>query len=106
MDVMAHPPLTEPFGQVVVEALAVGLPTVATNVGGIPEIIKHGKTGLLVPPANPRELAAAIEKYHADPSLAAALASAGQRDVTRRFTVDQMIDGHVRCYRESISSSA
>ncbi len=54
------PSLNEPFGMVVLEAMACGKPVVATNAGGIPEIVAHGRNGLLVPPRNPKALAEAI----------------------------------------------
>lgn len=54
------PSLSEPFGMVVLEAMACGKPIVATNVGGIPEIVAHGRNGLLVPPRSPEALAKAI----------------------------------------------
>lgn len=77
----------------VLECMATGTPVVATDVGGLPEIVEHGRTGLLVPPRDPAALAAALGELLADPargrSLAAA-AAAGMEDltidaVTRRF---------------------
>jgi glycosyltransferase involved in cell wall biosynthesis len=67
----------------VIEAMAAGLPVVATNVGGIPEIVEHGRNGLLVPPGDPQALAAAIERFFADDELrgrlrAAAVGSAAE----------------------------
>lgn len=59
----------EPFGGVVIEAMAMGIPVVGTNVGGTPEQIAHGHTGLLVPPDAPRPMADAIERLLVDPPL-------------------------------------
>ena len=70
---------------VLVEALARGLPVVSTDVVGIPELVEHGVTGLLVPPDDPDALAAAIAKLVADPALAATLGRAGRARVAERF---------------------
>jgi glycosyltransferase involved in cell wall biosynthesis len=59
----------EAFGNVFAEALASGLPVVGSTVGGIPELVHHGQNGLLVPPRNPRALAAAIRHLADDPAL-------------------------------------
>jgi glycosyltransferase involved in cell wall biosynthesis len=59
-DLFVMPSINEPQGIVALEAMACGLPVVASNVGGIPEMVQHGKTGMLVPPAEPESLAKAI----------------------------------------------
>lgn len=84
-DILVLPSIREAFGLVLLEAAAVELPAIATNVGGIPEIIEHGKTGLLVPPANPEEIAKAIEGYLKNPALAAELAKRARERVEREF---------------------
>jgi glycosyltransferase involved in cell wall biosynthesis len=70
---------------VLVEAMAAGVPVVSTNVSGIPELIVDGECGLLVEPANEEALAAAIRRVLEDPGLAARLASAGRRKVENEF---------------------
>jgi glycosyltransferase involved in cell wall biosynthesis len=67
------------------EALSCGLPTIATQISGIPELVRSGDTGLLVPPANPQALADALLQLHADPQLANHLAEAGRALVLREF---------------------
>lgn len=69
----------EPFGIVVIEAMAGGTPVVASRIGGIPEIVIDGETGLLVEPGNPDALAGAIRRLLADRELAARMGAAGQR---------------------------
>jgi glycosyltransferase involved in cell wall biosynthesis len=68
--------------------MAAGVPCIGTQVGGIPESIADGKTGLLVPPADEAALAQAMERLLADPSEAASLAEAGKQFVRANFSVD------------------
>jgi colanic acid/amylovoran biosynthesis glycosyltransferase len=70
---------------VLVEALARGVPVVATHVVGIPELVRHRETGLLVPPNDPRALAAAIARLIRDPELARTLAARGRALIAERF---------------------
>ena len=74
----------EPFGIVNLEAMAAGRPVVATSVGGVPEFVLDGRTGLLVPPEDPAAMAAAIRSLHDAPGMAAALGAEG-RSVAARF---------------------
>jgi glycosyltransferase involved in cell wall biosynthesis len=71
----------EAFCLAAAEPLARGRPLVATSVGAIPELVRDGVTGLLVPPADPQALAGAIQRLLADPELAAALGRAGRNHV-------------------------
>jgi len=92
LDVLVLPSTrSEATSQVIPQALAVGTPVVATAVGGIPEIVKDGVTGRLVPPGEPAALAAAIEDMLTDVGRAHAMAQAGQALVRERFTVDAMM---------------
>src|SRR2546425_242902 len=92
LDVLVLPSTrSEATSQVIPQALAVGTPVVATAVGGIPEIVKDGVTGRLVPPGEPAALAAAIEDMLIDVGRAHAMAQAGQALVRERFTVDAMM---------------
>lgn len=74
---------------VVLEAMAMGLPVVSTRVSGIPEVVHHDGTGLLVAPERPAELAAAIVRLLDDPPLSETLAAAGRALVTRHFDNDR-----------------
>jgi glycosyltransferase involved in cell wall biosynthesis len=80
----------EAFGLTVVEAMAAGVPVVATAVGGVPELVEAGRSGLLVPPGEAAALADAIGRLLDDPSLRAALA-AGGREAARRFDFDMAV---------------
>ena len=80
MDVLVHASvIPEPFGQVVVEGMAAGLPVVAADSGGPAEVIDHGVTGLLVPPDDPAALAEALQLLARDPELRARLGRAGRQ---------------------------
>lgn len=80
LDVLIHTSVQpEPFGRVLIEGMAAGLPIVATNNGGVPEIVLDEQTGLLVPPGNPGALAAAVERLLGDEALRRRLGEAGRR---------------------------
>jgi glycosyltransferase involved in cell wall biosynthesis len=77
-DLVAHPSHSENLGGAA-ESLLLGVPTVATRVGGFPDIVRHGETGLLVPPRSPKALADAIEAILDDPARAQAMANNGRK---------------------------
>ena len=96
-DVVVHTSiLPEPFGRVLVEALLAERPLVATNAGGVREIVKDGVTGLLTPAGDAAALAGAIRDFRDHPDRALALAQAGNADVRQRFTRAQMIEDVTR----------
>jgi glycosyltransferase involved in cell wall biosynthesis len=74
----------------VLEAMALGLPVVATNVGAMAKIVEHGRTGILVPPDDPRSLAQAIKRLLESPPEADAMGKAGRERVVREFTPSTM----------------
>ena len=84
--VFVCPSLYEPLGIVNLEAMACGAPVVASRVGGIPEVVVDGQTGLLVPPDDPAELAKAIMSLADDKERAAAMGAIGRRWVTAEFS--------------------
>ena len=100
LDVFVHPSLWEGFGIVLLEAMALGLPIVASDVGAIPEIVLNGQTGLLVPPGDPPELAAAIIRLYRDGKLAKALGQAGRLRLTQHFSLNEMVRKTVEVYEE------
>jgi glycosyltransferase involved in cell wall biosynthesis len=81
----------EAFGLAALEAMVRGKPVVATAVGGIPEIIRHGVTGLLVPPGDDQQLAAAIAELVTDRAAAARMGANARADVAQRFAPEQQL---------------
>lgn len=107
LDVLVLPSVrSEATSQVIPQALAVGTPVVATAVGGIPEIVRDGETGLLVPPADAPALARAILTLLRDPARAGALARAGQALVRERYSVDAMMAATTGVYRALLGAGA
>jgi glycosyltransferase involved in cell wall biosynthesis len=80
----------------VLESMAAGKPVIATDVGGIPEMIDNGVTGLLVPPADEQALAGALVRLLTNPELSARLALAGLQRVEERFTPEQQLEAVTR----------
>jgi glycosyltransferase involved in cell wall biosynthesis len=92
LSLLVLPSLAEGFGLAAAEAAACELPVVATRTSSLPEVVDHGRTGLLVPPRAPSALAAAIRRLLADPALRSRLGRQGRREVIRRFSRDRMLD--------------
>jgi glycosyltransferase involved in cell wall biosynthesis len=106
LDVLVLPSIkSEASSQVIPQALAVGTPVVATTVGGSPELIRHGETGYLVPPADARALADAVLSLLRDPSRAAAMAERGGAMVRARYTIDTAMERTVAVYDELLTAA-
>jgi glycosyltransferase involved in cell wall biosynthesis len=89
LDLVVHASTTgEPFGQVIIEGMAAGKPVVATNGGGVPEIVEDGRTGILVPMGDAQAMADAICRIMVDPDKAAEMGRLGRQRVMERFTSD------------------
>jgi glycosyltransferase involved in cell wall biosynthesis len=86
---------------VMVEAMACGLPVVGTEVSGLPELVETGRNGLLVPPEDPEAVAAALLRLHGDPDLAAALGRQAAVTVRERFDGDRLARKLARLFREA-----
>ncbi|GLK58324.1 glycosyltransferase [Azotobacter vinelandii] len=91
MDVFALASAMEAFGLVLVEAMQAGLPVVATRVGGIPDVVDEGKSGLLVPPARPQALAEAILELRRDPLRRRAMGRVGQLLASTNFGAERYV---------------
>ena len=92
LDVFVLPSFSETFGLIVVEAMAMERPIIATNTGGVPEIITNGKTGLLIRPKDANEVARAIHRVLTDTALCSSLAHSARREAYRNYDFDQCVD--------------
>jgi glycosyltransferase involved in cell wall biosynthesis len=97
--VYVQPSRQEGFGLAVAEAMAGGLPIVASAVGGLAEVLDDGRAGVLVRPDDPQALAEAITTLLNDPLRAEQLASAGRARAVTEYTVDRMVDGVEAVYQ-------
>jgi glycosyltransferase involved in cell wall biosynthesis len=88
----------------VLEAMAAGLPVVASAVGGVPELVAHGESGLLVPPGNAHALTEALAQLVADPALRLRLGRAGRRIALERFDISAFRDAHRELYRSELAA--
>lgn len=104
-DVLVIPSHLEGTAGVALEAMAMGVPVVSTNVEGLRGILRDGVNALLVPPAEPRSLAHAVERVLDDNDLAARLAEQGRRDFSERFTLDAAAQRMANLYRDVARSS-
>lgn len=91
-EIVLVPSRLEPFGNVAVEAMALGRPVVATRVGGLPEIVDDELTGLLCPPGDPVALARTVARLLDDAGLAARLSTAGAGAVRQRFGIPRLAE--------------
>ena len=97
LDVLLHPSRAEGLGTAVIDAMALGVPPVAFAVGGLPELIEHGRNGLLVPAGDVSAFATAASQLITNPVLRETLAAAGPPRAAM-FGVQQMVDGVERVY--------
>jgi L-malate glycosyltransferase len=101
LDVLLVPSWEEPFGRSVVEAMAMGVPVVATDVGGPVELLQDGDAGVLVSPRAPQGWAQAVARLAGDPALARAMTAAARARVQRCFTVAQHAASMVDVYEHA-----
>jgi hypothetical protein len=93
---------SEGLGSAVLLAMSAGVPVVASDVGGLPEIVRHGENGLLVK-NDPEVIAAAVRNLVDHPALAERLGRAGRQTVAERFTVERMVRGTTGIYKQVLS---
>lgn len=101
-DAVVIPSLTEAQPRVAVQAFATGRPVVASNVGGVPEIVRHGQTGWLVPPADPQALADAIARVMTKPAEAAEVAAGARALAEQTMRFDHRMAQTLATYETAI----
>ena len=103
LDVLVHASTRpEPFGQVIIEGMAAAKPVVATNAGGVREIVEDGVTGFLVPMSDPERMAEAIDRLLGDPHMAHAMGLRGQAHVTQNFSIGKTVRGVLAAYHQVV----
>jgi glycosyltransferase involved in cell wall biosynthesis len=100
LDLLVHPALMEGLGVSLLQASSAGVPIVASRAGGIPEAVRDGENGVLVPPDDSIALGRAIGALLADPERRRALSAGGRALMEREFSVDAMVEGNLAVYRE------
>ena len=101
LDLLTIPSLTEGLPQILLEAMASSVPVIASNVGGIPEVVQNGITGIIVSPENPATLARAMDRMLFDKAMAKQMGEAGRWAVEQHFSAEQMVNGMVGIYKKS-----
>src|SRR5262249_5287519 len=102
LDVVAHPALRDPFPLALLEAMSLARPVVASAVGGIPEMLEDGKSGLLVAPENAPALADALVSLLRDPARRARLGSAAADRLTTRFALSGFAAGMYAAFDQAV----
>lgn len=106
MDCFAFPSLNEGMGRALIEAMAAGLPVVASRVGGIPAIVRHEENGLLVPAGDSRALSDAMRRILTDPQLAGRLGRNASRSIGDEFGAKAMVEAVESVYRNAVQAHA
>lgn len=104
LDVLLLPSWEEPFGRALIEAMALGVPVIATNVGGPPEILSDGQEGYLLAPREPGPWAQAIGRLADEPDRAAAMGEAGRRRVQAHFTLAGHVAAVLALYERALAA--
>jgi glycosyltransferase involved in cell wall biosynthesis len=99
------PTAPEPFGRTLIEGMAAGLPVIGGTNGGIPDIVREGETGLLVPPSDPIAQAGAMQRLLSQPALAQALGQAGRCHAADRYSIAGQVDQLTALYESILVDS-
>ena len=94
------------MGVSLLQAASAGVPIVASRAGGIPEAVREGENGLLVPPGDVAALCAAIGTLLDDPERRRALGAGGRALMAREFSIGAMVEGNLAVYRELLDATA
>ncbi|MEW6166348.1 MAG: glycosyltransferase [Pseudomonadota bacterium] len=104
LDLLVHPAYIEGLGVSLLQAAAAGVPIIASRAGGMPEAVRDGENGLLVPPGDAAALQAALLRLLTDDALRRRLGAGGPALIAREFSLDAMVDGNLAVYRELLGS--
>ncbi|MEQ1437862.1 glycosyltransferase [Fontimonas sp. SYSU GA230001] len=104
LDLLVHPAYMEGLGVSLLQAAAAGVPIIASRAGGMPEAVRDGENGLLVPPGDVGALQAALERVLGDDALRLQLARGGPALIAREFSMDAMVEGNLTVYREVLGT--
>ncbi|MEA3643038.1 MAG: TIGR03088 family PEP-CTERM/XrtA system glycosyltransferase [Lamprobacter sp.] len=105
MDLFVVPSLAEGICNTILEAMATGLPVIATDVGGNPDLVQPGITGSLVPAADPIALAETIARYASDPERCQREGQAARARAERDFSLTAMVQGYLRVYDKALGQT-
>ena len=103
-DIFVLPSRWEGLPLTIIEAMMAGLPVVASQVGGVPELVEEGKSGFLVEPRNPHRLAEALSPLLDDPELRFRLGQAGRQRALAHFPLDRMLNTYRTLYTELLAA--
>ena len=106
IDLFVLPSIAEGVSNTILEAMATGLPTIATNVGGNPELVEEGRTGSLVPASDPLAMANAIQVYLRNPGQLYRHGKAARERVERFFSIDAMNKGYLDLYDATLGRAS
>jgi glycosyltransferase involved in cell wall biosynthesis len=106
IDVVVLPSLNDAVGRVLLEAQSAGIPVIATRVGGIPDVVKDGHTGIIVPPSDSGALAAAMRSLAADSARRAAMGASAKDWAAKQFPLRVMLDEYRRLYENCVRLNA
>ena len=101
-DAFAMPSLKEGLGVAALEAMASALPVIASDVGGLREVVEDGRTGIIVPPANPEKIASAFKRLAESPELRSQMSAAARARVVENYSMEQMAARTLALYRECL----
>jgi glycosyltransferase involved in cell wall biosynthesis len=104
LDILLLPSLQEPFGKIVVEAMAMGKPVIASKVGGVPEIVVDGKTGILVPPRDSEAIRRALERLIHRKETRIQMGLEGQKRVKQLFSIRRTVQQTEQIYGQLLAN--
>lgn len=100
LDALVHPAEMEGLGVSLLQAAASGVPIVATEVGGIPEVLRDGINGYLIPPGNPEAVSEAVVRLLSDLEGARRMGAEGKRMAQEEYSIDAMVEGNLKVYKK------